>query len=201
MTMFAPVGPLSVPCLRLAHLVASTDEWRTMCGGVSAEEALERIHWPTADDADDADDPDLPAARRPRAIVDPGDEWRLDLEAIGTRLPGGQLYLSIEVPLFELGREWPAGAWPAGAWPEGAWPEFEIGRKDQLLHLLNRLGALAQQIGTLRGRTPEADEISLSGMSHLNVTALSLTVPPHIVDPVEHNGQLYGAAMFSVRWS
>jgi hypothetical protein len=200
--LFTPRGLEARPKFKLAQLLASTAAWRAICGGVSADEAFERIYWPDVNDTEEENEEGNIVVKRvnpmPRAAIDFGEDWAIELSEGGTQIFRGSMVLSIELPAPRKVQYWPSGYWPEAFWPEAFWPVVTLSQMDRQIGFENRIGDLIDQMRQKKGTTPEADDVQDAGFAHLNVIRITRVIPPMLSDPRENLGEQYGGAAYRV---
>lgn len=202
--LYTARGKEAWPKFKLAQLLASTAAWQSICGGVSADDAFDRIHWPDADDTEiETEDGSYELRRNnpmPRAIVDFADDWMFERSEGGTRTFKASLVLTFELPAPRVVGLWPSAFWPAGFWPDGFWPDVELSQRDRQVAFENRIGDCLDQMMAKAATTPVAGDVQDAGYSHLNVLSIQQMMGPTLSDPRECLGEEYGGAIYRIGW-
>ena len=112
-------GIITNPLLLMATLLANSSTFRSLMGVGSVAAAIERIHYPEADDTDDT------LAQLPRAILTLGHEWESARQGIPVWHRKGSLFWSLE------------------AKPN---PRYEGNVRDETLDFANNVGLIIKEL-------------------------------------------------------
>jgi hypothetical protein len=199
--LLQPEGPLSRFYWKLAVLAACCPRWYyTICGRPTPSDGLERIYWPSASDtAQDAEGNEvpLPAAARPRMIIDDSASFSFDRDGPDTRIMRAALIVSFEIPAYKSRDFWPSRFWPVDYWPGDFWPTTEVDERDRKTAFMNDVGVLIQQMFAKAETTPGSDDpVDPLGTSHIEIERVDQISPPGLCNPAEWGGNYFAGAVY-----